>query len=196
MDINEVTLLGSIKEISNILTLKNGQQCCWLNIHTDVSFQKKDGTVGHIQDNHRAIAYGKYATVIKEKSSIDQKIFIQGRLKATSWTYNNTFFEKEFIVLERFKLYPPMQNKPKGPEDYDQRQDMVEDEPKFEEELKFNDDLVNDNGLDDYYDVVDSVELLRETGWYYPDLEDSIDNWLLENGADVTDIIFPESKKV
>lgn len=128
MDINEVTLLGSIKEISNILTMKNGQQCCLLSIHTDISFEKKDGTMGHIQNNHRVIAYGKYATAIKEKSSVKQKIFIQGRLKVTNWEYKNKFFEKEFIVVEKFKLHPFIKDDTKELEDDDPREDMIEDE--------------------------------------------------------------------
>lgn len=191
MDINEVTLLGSIKEISKIQTMKNGNHCCFLGVLTDIPFQKKDETVGHIQDNHRIIAYGKYATIIKEKSSIDQKIFIQGRLKTKSWTYNNTSFEKEFIVLERFKLYPPIQNESKEQErlvelkkdleNYQDNRDATQyyvgpggmgdlsEYPKGDEELVFNNSWDNDyeDFFRDYCEYYDEIldEILIDKGY-------------------------------
>jgi single stranded DNA-binding protein len=167
MDINEVTILGAIKGITDILTLKNGQQCCWLNILTDVSFQKKDGTTGHNQASHRVIAYGKYAQVIKGKVSIDQKIFLQGRLKTNSWVYRGVSFQKTFIVLERFKLQVLSRNESKETEDDEQEQEM--------EEVSDNEDMFtgdwyedNDNSSEDYFDM-DSFECENETGWPYED---------------------------
>lgn len=164
MDINEVTLLGSIKEISDILKPEKGQDCCWLNIFTDISYKKKDGTMGHNQVNHRVLAYGTYAYVIKEKASIDQKIYIQGRLKVNSWTHSNTFYEKGFIILEKFKLQKSIQSKSKEPENYDQREDMVEDGNE-EEDLVFNNewDSYEDNIIDNLVDE-NSLEFLQEIG--------------------------------
>jgi len=146
MDINEVTLLGSIKKISEIKTLNNGNQCCWIHILTDISYKKKDGNMGHIQDTHHVIAYGKYAHTIKEKASIDQKIKIKGRIKVK---------DRVSIVLENFKLQEHIQNNEE--ENYDQRQDMVDDGPEIEEQLKFNDD--EDSFLRFYYET-DSLDLL------------------------------------
>ena len=155
MDINRVTLVGSIKEISNMFTPKNGQPCCWLTILTDIPYQKKDSTTEHDQVNHRVLTYGKYAQVIKEKAAIDQKIFLEGRLKTKSWVHGNTFYEKGFIVLERFKLQTPVKNESQKSEDYDQQQDMVDYGPEIEEELKFNDD--DDSVLKAYYEDMYSL---------------------------------------
>jgi len=171
MDINEVTILGTIKEITNILTLKNGQKCCWLNIETDVSFQKKDGVLGHNLVYHRVIAYGKYANVIKDKTSVDQKIFIQGRLKTNSWVHNGLSFQKTFIVLERFKIQANIQTKDKDPEYYDQTQDLLDEDNDWIE-LSNQDDEINhenDENVEEYDDLVSSLERLAETGWYYND---------------------------
>jgi single-strand DNA-binding protein len=177
MDINEVTLLGSIREISSIRPLKNGQYCCWLQVLTDVTFQNKDGTVGHNQATHSIIAYGKYADAIKEKASIDQKIFIQGRLKTNSWEYNGMLFQKTFIVLERSKLNIFTQNNTEGPESYDQREDMVEDE-KVDDFGSDDDRNVEMEDLiefvyDNYTELVDlqeynlESERNRKSGWPY-----------------------------
>ena len=180
MYINEVTLLGSIKEISNILTLKNGQQCCWLNIIADISYQKKNGSKGHRQSCHRVIVCGKNAHVIKEKASIDQKVFIQGKLTAISWADNNTFFKKEFIILERFKL----QTLTKKPENYNQLGGKIEDETDFTTISNWS-SYYDDNDRDNYYDMVVSLELLQETGWYYSD--GGVDELLMERDPDHMD---------
>lgn len=147
MDINSIIITGTIKEISEIKTLKNNQKCCWLNVFTDVSFKSKDGSIGHNKATHRVIVYGKYADVIKEKANINQKISIKGRLKTNEWEDKGTSFERTFIVLESFKLY-----KVKELENYEQQEEQ-DAEPYVEEELKFNDDP--DSGyidIDDYED--------------------------------------------
>jgi len=175
MDINSIIITGTIKEITEIKTLKNGQKCCWLNVFTDVSFKNKDGSIGHNKATHRVIVYGRYADVIKDKANVEQKISIKGRLKTNEWEYKGTTFERTFIVLESFKLY-----KVKEPENYEQQEEQ-DSEPDVEEELKFNDDLVGDstNDWDDYLSMRNSSELSKETGWYYPDEStDGIDDLL------------------
>lgn len=153
-----------------MLTPKNGQPCCWITILTDIPYQKKDGTTGDDKVEHRVLAYGKYAQVIKEKASINQKIFLEGRLKVKSWVHGNTFYEKGFIVLEKFKLQTPIRNESQKAEDYDQQQDMVEDESE-PEELKFNDGWNDDdqNYFNDYLEYYDELveEILIEKGWNY-----------------------------
>ena len=175
MDINEITLLGTIKEISNIRTFNNGQKCCWLLILTDVPFYKRDGTLGSEQVSHRVIAYGKYANAIKEKASIDQKIFIQGKIKTNESKYNNISYQKTFIILERFKLHPVI-NESIEPEGYSQSDDVIEDN-NLEEELKFNDDP--DSGYideyNDYSDNFDIMEYLDAMNWPYGDVDNSND---------------------
>lgn len=165
MDINEITLLGAIKEISNIRTFNNGQKCCWLLILTDVPFHKRDGTVGSEQVSHRVIAYGKYANAIKEKAFIDQKIFIQGKIKTNESKYNNISYQKTFIILERFKLHPVI-NESIEPEGYSQSDDVIEDN-NLEEELKFNDDTDSSyiDEYDDYSNNLDIMEYLEEMDW-------------------------------
>ncbi len=167
MDINSIIITGTIKEITEIKTLKNGQKCCWLNVFTYVSFKNKDGSIGHNKANHRVIVYGKYADVIKEKANVEQKISIKGRLKTNEWEYKGIAFERTFIVLESFKLY-----KVKEPENYEQ-QENEDCEPDVEEELKFNDDP--DSGFideyDDYSDNFDIMEYLDEMEWPYENSE-------------------------
>jgi len=175
MDINELTLLGTIKEISNIRTFNNGQKCCWLLVLTDVSFQKKDGTIGSEQVSHRVIAYGKYANAIKENASINQKIFIQGKIKTNESMYNNMSFQKTFIILERFKLHPII-NESIEPEGYSQSDDVIEDD-NLEEDSDYNEDInINDDdSWDYYYDIMGLLENSKESGWYYGDVNDDED---------------------
>ena len=153
MDINSIIITGTIKEITEIKTLKNGQKCCWLNVFTDVSFKNKDGSIGHNEATHRVIVYGKYADVIKGKANVEQKISIKGRLKTNEWEHKGIAFERTFIVLESFKLY-----KVKELENYEQ-QENEDSEPDVEEELKFNDDPnsgYTDDSDDFYLDESDS----------------------------------------
>ena len=163
MDINSIIITGTIKEISEIKTLKNGQKCCWLNVFTDVSFKNKDGSIGHNKATHRVIVYGKYADVVKEKTSVGQKISIKGRLKTNEWKYKGIAFERTFIVLESFKLY-----KVKETENYEQQEEQ-DSEPYVEEELKFNDDQNSGfiDEYDDYSNNLDIIEYLDEMDWPY-----------------------------
>ena len=162
MDINEVTILGSIKEISSICILKNGQRCCWLDILTDIPFhnENKNGSAGHIQAHHRIIAYGKYADIIKEKVLLDQKIFLQGRMKTNNWEYNGMSFQKTFIVLERFKLQIPPHK------ELDNIQNDEREWGEYHNEFKSEDYECRS----DWDDIMDEwMERDRLTGWPYGD---------------------------
>jgi len=80
-------------------------------------------------------------------------------------------FQKTFIILERFKLYPVI-NESIEPEGCSQSDDVIEDN-NLEEELKFNDDP--DSGYideyNDYSDNFDIMEYLDAMNWPYGDVD-------------------------
>lgn len=103
-DINHVVLQGGIISIDTISALPNGQQFLPLLVRTDVLYTTKNGVVRKITDIHKVLAFGKYATVIKSRSSLGSRIYLTGRLKHSSRQRQGVTFRDTCIFLETFQL--------------------------------------------------------------------------------------------
>ena len=144
MYLNKVTLIGNLTRKPELKSLPSGSYVCNFSIATNRTWKDKNGTKKEEVEFHNVIAFGKTAEVITQWMDKGSQIYIEGRLKTSTWEKDGIKHYKTEIIVENFQFGS---NGQKG----------VKNEPKNTEQVKpqveaktsnVGQNQANDEGID------------------------------------------------
>jgi len=106
MYLNKCTLIGNLTKNPELKALPSGTKVANFSIATNRSWKDKDGAKKEEVEYHNLVAFGRTAEVICEWVHKGDQIYIEGRLKTTSWDDKNTSTKryKTEVMVETFQF--------------------------------------------------------------------------------------------
>ena len=110
--INKVTLIGSIISEPKLKLFESNKAICTLQLVTlDTFIDSKTGQQKSTKDFHTVIFWGELAKEISKKCSENDSIYIEGKLKYSSWeTKDGIKMKTCAIYAENYLVFQKTQN--------------------------------------------------------------------------------------
>lgn len=104
--LNKVTLIGNLTREVELKALPSGTKVANFSIATNRNWKDKDGAKKEEVEYHNLVAFGRTAEVISEWVHKGDQIYIEGRLKTTSWDDKSTGVKryKTEVMVESFQF--------------------------------------------------------------------------------------------
>lgn len=154
MNLNKVFLIGNLTRDAELKTLPSGSTVATFGLATNRTYTDKTGQKQTETEFHSLVLWGKRAEVLAQYLTKGKMIFVEGRLKTTSWT--SAAGEKRSrieIFVEDLQLGPKAtygEGKPAGASDKEELATVsVDDIPHVAE-----DGLVDKNSEDDFLENI------------------------------------------
>lgn len=136
--VNKVILVGTIGQDPAVNNLPNGSQIANFSMATsEVWKDKQSGQNQERTEWHQCTAFGSLAGIIAQYACKGMKVYIEGKLKTTSWEdqsgtkkYKTGIDVKEFQMLSKNKNQAPQQ-------EYQQPQQQPNGYDNFEDDIPF-----------------------------------------------------------
>lgn len=104
MYLNKTQIIGNLTRDPEMKALPSGVNVANFSIATNRSFKDKDGNKQEEVEFHNVVAFGKQAEVINQYCSKGKQLYVEGRLKTSSWEKDGAKHYKTEIVLENFQF--------------------------------------------------------------------------------------------
>lgn len=106
MYLNSVTLIGNLTRNPELKALPSGMKVANFSIATNRSWKDKDGSKKEEVEYHNLVAFGRTAEVIEQYTHKGDQIYVEGRLKTTSWDDKATGAKryKTEVMVESFQF--------------------------------------------------------------------------------------------
>lgn len=86
MNLNKVFLIGNLTRDAELKTLPSGSAVATFGLATNRTYTDKTGQKQTETEFHSLVLWGKRAEVLTQYLTKGKMIFVEGRLKTTSWT--------------------------------------------------------------------------------------------------------------
>jgi single-strand DNA-binding protein len=111
MFINKTIIVGNLTRKPELKSLPSGMKVCSFGVATNRTWKNKDGVKQEEVEYHNITAFGKTAETIAQWMDKGSQIFVEGRLKTSSWEKDEIKHYKTEIIVETFQFGS---NKPKN----------------------------------------------------------------------------------
>lgn len=108
MNLNSVSIIGRITKEIELKKLPNGNSVVRLSVATNRTW-KQEGQKKEEVEFHSVVAFGKLADIIGQYVTKGQLIYIQGRLKTSSWESDGAKKYRTEIIAENMQMGPKSQ---------------------------------------------------------------------------------------
>lgn len=104
--VNKVILLGNLGRDPELRTTQSGQPVANFSMATSRTWKDKSGQKQEETEWHQLVAWGRNAEVIGQYVHKRMRLFVEGRLKTSSWDDRETGVKKykTEIVVEKFQM--------------------------------------------------------------------------------------------
>lgn len=106
MNLNLVQICGRITRDPEVRTMPNGTQVASFSVASNRTWKDQQGQKQEEVEFHNVVAFGRQAEIIQQYFHKGDEIYVQGRLKTSSWDDKNGGAKryKTEIVLEKFEF--------------------------------------------------------------------------------------------
>jgi len=137
MNVNKVIIVGNLTRDPEIRTLPSGQVVASFGLATNRFWTDKNtGEKKKEVEFHNVVAFGRLAEIIQEFLFKGSMVYIEGRLRTSSWQDKKTQEKRSRteIIAERMQLGPRRQPGAAGPEEPAVVEEQAAEEPAAEAE--------------------------------------------------------------
>lgn len=113
MSVNKVILVGNVGRDPEIRATENGTKYARFSLATNEVFQDKQGQRQTRTEWHRVLVWGRQAEFIEQYVHAGKLLYVEGRLRTSSYEKDGQKHTSVEVVSERFKfLGPPSEQRP------------------------------------------------------------------------------------
>lgn len=110
MNLNQVNLIGRVTRDPELRALPSGTKVVSIGVATNSTWKDKEGEKKEEVEFHNVVAFSKLAEIIGQYVRKGQLIYIEGRLKTTSWEKDGAKRYKTEIVAQNMQMGPKAAN--------------------------------------------------------------------------------------
>jgi single-strand DNA-binding protein len=103
VNVNKITLMGSLSREPKLRSLPSGMQVCSFSMATDQYFTK-DGERHSEATFYEVVAFGKMGELVAQYMQKGGQLYVEGRLRNRSWEKDGQKYRRTEIVAERVQF--------------------------------------------------------------------------------------------
>ncbi len=130
MYLNKVLIYGNLTRDPELKALPSGAQVCTFGVATNRVYKKPDGSKQEDVEFHNITVFGTQANVAAQYLKKGRPVFIEGRLRTTSWDKDGSKHYRTEIIAERFQFGPSAGARAEGGAPAATRDDFAQKAPK------------------------------------------------------------------
>jgi single-strand DNA-binding protein len=127
MNLNSIQVLGRVTRDPELKALPTGTNITRIGVATNRTWTQ-DGVKKEEVEFHSVVSFGKLAEIINQYVVKGQLIYIQGRLKTSSWEKDGVKHYKTEIIAENMQMGPKAQGVAKDEQEPTKESQEVEQE--------------------------------------------------------------------
>ena len=104
MNVNKVIIIGNLTKSPELKALSNGMKIANFGVATNRSWKDKEGAKKEEVEFHNVVSFGKTAEILEQWFKKGDQIYLEGRLKTSTWEKDGAKHYKTEIVLENFQF--------------------------------------------------------------------------------------------
>lgn len=154
MNLNKVFLIGNLTRDAELKTLPSGNPVISFGLATNRTYTNKVGQKQTETEFHNLVLWGKRAEVLAQYLTKGKMVFVEGRLKTTSWTSPSGEKRSRMeVIVEDLQFGPKLASGGNKVGDGESKEELatvsVDDVPQGGEE-----DSVDKNSEDDFLENI------------------------------------------
>ena len=106
MNINKVLVFGNLTRDPELRESQSGIAVCSIGVATNRIYNNKEGEKVTEVEYHNVVLFGKQAELVNQYLRKGSSIYVEGRLKTSSWEADGVKKYKTDIVAESFQFGP------------------------------------------------------------------------------------------
>lgn len=103
--VNEIRILGNLGANPEIKTTQSGTTICNLSVATREKWKDKEGKSQEHTEWHKVVCFGRLAELCVQNLSKGREVYIEGRVKTTSWSDDSGVKHYKTNVIARRLLF-------------------------------------------------------------------------------------------
>jgi single-strand DNA-binding protein len=135
MNLNSIQIIGRVTKQPELKALPTGTNITRIGVATNRTWNQ-DGVKKEEVEFHSIVAFGKLADIINQYVEKGQLIYIQGRVKTSSWEKDGAKHYKTEIIAENMQMGPKSNNLPKK-EEGEEKESVEEEKEVNPEDIPF-----------------------------------------------------------